>query len=170
MKAKQQMRFNHYEKKRKDRRAQVLAERAKVIAQNAKKGEVPGVQSAQFLSMLESLFEKEAKRLEVDLKGQLRQHSSLVKENEEQLRKENVLQDRMIAQEQRRMRAQQQFEQVGANARAEMERRFGKNSEQLAVLDTDFREKQQAFSRQLAAEEERLARFQDAKSQENNDK
>lgn len=58
LKDKQKLRFEHYEKKRKERLAQVLAERAKVIAQNAKKGEVPGVQSAQFLSMLESLFEK----------------------------------------------------------------------------------------------------------------
>lgn len=58
----------------------MLAERAKVIAENAKKGDLPGAQSAQFLSMLESLFEKEAKRMEIDMKGQLRQHSSLVKD------------------------------------------------------------------------------------------
>merc|ERR1719482_555442 len=63
MKEKQQMRYDHFEKKRKEHLAQVLAERANVIVRNAKKGEVPGVQSAQFLSMLESLFEKEAKRL-----------------------------------------------------------------------------------------------------------
>merc|ERR1719440_399185 len=88
MKEKQQMRFDHFEKKRKEHLAQVLAERANVIVRNAKKGEVPGVQSAQFLSMLESLFEKEAKRLETDLKNQLRSHSSLVQENEAQLKKE----------------------------------------------------------------------------------
>merc|ERR1719440_1166149 len=88
MKEKQQMRYEHFEKKRKEHLAQVLAERANVIVKAAKKGEVPGVQSAQFLSMLESLFEKEAKRLETDLKNQLRSHSSLVKENEEQLKKE----------------------------------------------------------------------------------
>merc|ERR1719160_747877 len=88
MKEKQQMRYEHFEKKRKEHLAQVLAERANVIVRNAKKGEVPGVQSAQFLSMLESLFEKEAKRLETDLKNQLRSHSSLVKENEEQLKRE----------------------------------------------------------------------------------
>merc|ERR1719453_2684982 len=88
LKEKQQMRFDHFEKKRKELLAQVLAERANVIVRNAKKGEVPGVQSAQFLSMLESLFEKEAKRLETDLKNQLRSHSSLVKENEDQLKKE----------------------------------------------------------------------------------
>merc|ERR1719453_2690819 len=88
MKEKQQMRFDHFEKKRKEHLAQVLAERANVIVKNAKKGEVPGVQSAQFLSMLESLFEKEAKRLEVDLKNQLRAHSMVVQENEAQLKRE----------------------------------------------------------------------------------
>merc|ERR1719440_324355 len=94
MKEKQQMRYEHSEKKRKEHLAQVLAERANVIVRNAKKGEVPGVQSAQFLSMLESLFEKEAKRLEVDLKNQLRSHSSLVKENENQLKMEEEFADR----------------------------------------------------------------------------
>merc|ERR1719453_3072442 len=88
MKEKQQMRFDHFEKRRKEHLAQVLAERANVIVRNAKKGEVPGVQSAQFLSMLESLFEKEAKRLEVDLKNQLRAHSMVVQENEAQLKRE----------------------------------------------------------------------------------
>merc|ERR1719261_210761 len=88
LKEKQQMRFDHFEKKRKELLAQVLAERANVIVRNAKKGEVPGVQSAQFLSMLESLFEKEAKRLEVDLKNQLRAHSMVIQENEQQLKKE----------------------------------------------------------------------------------
>merc|ERR1719178_297097 len=79
MKEKQQMRYDHFEKKRKEHLAQVLAERANVIVRNAKKGEVPGVQSAQFLSMLESLFEKEAKRLETELKKE-----------EDALRKEDV--------------------------------------------------------------------------------
>merc|ERR1712110_861594 len=88
-----QLRYEHYEKKRKEKLAQVLAERAKVIAAAAKKGEVPGVQSGQFLSMLETLFEKEAKRLETDLKSQLRQHSSLVRVNEEQLEKEERFRD-----------------------------------------------------------------------------
>merc|ERR1712050_289553 len=89
------LRYQHYEKKRKEKLAQVLAERAKVIASAAKKGEVPGVQSGQFLSMLEILFEKEAKRLETDLKSQLRQHTALVKENEDQLEKEVRLQEKL---------------------------------------------------------------------------
>merc|ERR1712190_224101 len=90
-------------KRRKRNLELVLAERAKVIAQNAKKGEVPGVQSGQFLCMLESLFEKEAKRLETDLKGQLRQHAALVKENEDQLERERRLEQTLATEEPRRM-------------------------------------------------------------------
>lgn len=170
MNAKQQMRFQHYEKKRKDRYAQVLAERAKVIAQNSKKGEVPGVQSAQFLSMLESLFEKEAKRLEVDLKGQLRQHGSLVKENEEQLNKESELQKRLIKQEEARIRAQQQYEENGLKVKEKQGNRHAKHHEIVAKLDDDFEKKQREFINEVVAEEERLARFQEAKAQESSDK
>lgn len=167
---KQQLRFDHYEKKRKDRLAQVLAERAKVIAQNAKKGEVPGVQSAQFLSMLESLFEKEAKRLEVDLKGQLRSHGSLVKENEEQLRREHILQERLIEQETKRNRAQSHWSEA---SRAAIERRAAKEEKALSVLakiELDQMGKQEAHVRSVIAEEERLARFSDARAQESSDK
>jgi len=170
IKAKQQMRFEHYEKKRKDRLAQALAERAKVIAQNAKKGEVPGVQSAQFLCMLESLFEKEAKRLEVDLKGQLRSHGALVKENEEQLRKESILQERLIQQEQKRSKSLAYFEEAGSKAKEKHLAKQDHTSMVLAKLDKDFKEKQEAHARQMLAEEERMARFSDAKSQEANDK
>mmetsp|Transcript_52809 Transcript_52809/g.150552 ORF Transcript_52809/g.150552 Transcript_52809/m.150552 type:complete len:537 (-) Transcript_52809:393-2003(-) len=158
-KEKVQLRFDHYEKRRKERLAQVLAERAKVIAQNAKKGEVPGVQSGQFLSMLESLFEKEAKRLETDLKGQLRQHSSLVRENEDQLRKEEMLQERMMLREQKRQQAHRQFAEVGNKTKQKTDDRLAHNSQLVAKMEGDFREKQAAHARALLAEEERMERF-----------
>mmetsp|Transcript_23239 Transcript_23239/g.65690 ORF Transcript_23239/g.65690 Transcript_23239/m.65690 type:complete len:538 (+) Transcript_23239:163-1776(+) len=170
IKQKQQLRFEHYEKKRKERLAQVLAERAKVIAQNAKKGEVPGVQSAQFLSMLESLFEKEAKRLEVDLKGQLRQHSSLVKDNEDQLRKEQMLQERLIEQERRRSKSQSHFVEASSKTREKRESKESHTGDILSRLDQDFKAKQEAHGRSILAEEERMARFSEAKSQESSDK
>merc|ERR1719178_447704 len=129
MKEKQQMRYDHFEKKRKEHLAQVLAERANVIVRNAKKGEVPGVQSAQFLSMLESLFEKEAKRLETDLKNQLRNHSSLVKENEEQLKiEEDALrkEDMRLA---RRSAAEKLKSEIGEKTREKCNARLDKNAE-----------------------------------------
>mmetsp|Transcript_142753 Transcript_142753/g.397643 ORF Transcript_142753/g.397643 Transcript_142753/m.397643 type:complete len:540 (-) Transcript_142753:180-1799(-) len=170
LKEKVQLRYDHHEKRRKERLAQVLAERAKVIAQNAKKGEVPGVQSGQFLSMLESLFEKEAKRLESDLKGQLRQHSALVRENEDQLRKEEQLQADEKRRRQRREASQKQFQEAGNRAKQRLEDRQAHNADILAKLDEDFREKQISHARALLAEEERMERFMTEKEALSNDK
>jgi len=170
LKEKVQLRGEHYEKKRRDRLSQVLAERAKVIAQDAKKGEVPGVQSGQFLSMLESMFEKEAKRLEGDLKGQLRQHSSLVRDNEEQLEKERKLHEKLHRRQQRRAASEQHFQKVGNDAQSKLEERLGKNSKQLAKQEEDFREQQLAHARQMLAEEERMERFQLERAQLSSDK
>jgi len=161
MKEKQQLRFDHYEKKRKDRLAQVLAERAKVIASNARKGEFPGVQSAQFLGMLENLFEKEAKRLETDLKGQLRQHNSLVKENEDQLKKEGILQEKLLERERKRASTQKFFAEVGQKTGAKLNAKLAQSSEIIARQQSDFEEKQAAFAREMVAEQERLQRFQE---------
>lgn len=169
-KEKVQLRGEHYEKKRRDRLSQVLAERAKVIAQDAKKGEVPGVQSGQFLSMLESMFEKEARRLEGDLKGQLRQHSSLVRDNEEQLEKERKLQEKQNVRQQRRAASEKHFQKLGNEAQSKLEERFQKNTKQLAKQDEGFREKQTSHARQMLAEEERMERFQFDKAQESSDK
>lgn len=170
IKEKQQLRYEHYERRRKERLAQVLAERAKVIAENSKKGEVPGIQSGQFLSMLESLFEKEAKRLETDLKGQLRQHSALVRENEEQLTKEAALQDKLVLRDQRRELVKKHIEEIGDKTRSAVDTRFAHSHELIHKMKTDFVEKQAAFARELLAEEERLARFDEEKRQLSSDK
>lgn len=170
MKEKQQMRFDHYERRRKERLAQVLAERAKVIAENAKKGDVPGIQSGQFLSMLESLFEKEAKRLETDLKGQLRQHSALVRENEEQLTKEAALQEKMLLRDTRRELVKKHIDELGEKTKQNLDSRLNHSSELITKMKTDFMEKQAAFARELLAEEERLTRFEEEKKQHFSDK
>lgn len=159
MKDKQMMRFVHYEEKRKNRLAQVLAERAKVIATNAKKGEVPGAQSAQFLSMLESLFEKEAKRLETDLKSQLRQHSALVRENEDQLRKEEQLQVKLDKVEQKRTSKQEKDKEKGQQTRARHDQQRARTEVNLAKYEEEFATKQMKFAQDLLAEEERMERF-----------
>jgi hypothetical protein len=169
-KALQRVRFEHFEKRRKERLAMVLAERAKVIAENAKKGEVPGVQSAQFLSMLESLFEKESKRLESDLKGRLRQHSSLVKENEEQLRKEQTLNEKMDMDHQKRMSAAQQSANKSKMTGQKVSDRMSKNNEIIAKLDHEHAEQQEKYKKEMLAEEERMARYGDSVSVTNRDK
>lgn len=165
MKEKQQMRFEHFEKKRKEHLAQVLAERANVIVRNAKKGEVPGVQSAQFLTMLESLFEKEAKRLEVDLKNQLRAHSSLVKENEEQLKKEEDALRRDDVRISRRTGAERIKAEVGERCREKCTARLDTNAVANQKLKDEFVEKQEKFQEAKKAEKFRLERWAEEKSQ-----
>jgi len=165
MKEKQQMRFEHFEKKRKEHLAQVLAERANVIVRNAKKGEVPGVQSAQFLSMLESLFEKEAKRLETDLKSQLRSHSSLVKENEAQLKQEEDALRRDDVRLARRQEATRLKNEVGEKTREKCNTRLDANAAANKRLQDEFLEKQVKFGEAQQAEKFRLARFNEDKGQ-----
>jgi hypothetical protein len=165
MKEKQQMRFEHFERRRKEQLAQVLAERANVIVRNAKKGEVPGVQSAQFLSMLESLFEKEAKRLETDLKNQLRSHSSLVKENEVQLKKEEDALRREETRLQRRTEADRLKSEVGEKTREKCTARLDANAATNKKIKDEFLEKQVKFGEAQKAEKYRLARFMEEKGQ-----
>jgi len=159
LKEKHQLRFEHYEKKRKERFSQVLAERAKVIAENSKKGDIPGVQSAQFLSMLESLFEKEARRMEIDMKGQLRQHSSLVKDNEDQLKKEGQLQEKLMDLDRKREVASKQFEEKGKITKENLDKRLAINKETVAKLDEEHKKKQASYADEMVAEKERLERF-----------
>lgn len=164
MKDKQMMRFEHYENKRRDRLAKVLAERSKLITAEASKGQVPGARSAQFLSMLESLFEKEAKRLETDLKGQLRQHSSLVRENEDQLRKEELMQDKLSKIDQRRMAADMKLLEKGQQTKERYDRRAARTGVVIAQNEENFAKKQMEFAQEMIAEEERMEQFNENKA------
>jgi len=166
IKEKQLLRYEHNEKRRKKWLGDVLAERAKVIAQDAQKGAVPGVQSGQFLSMLESLFDKEAKRLETDLKGQLRQHSSLVKENEEQLKKESQLQAKLVDLDRKREASAEHFKANNAlMAKANRERRDIKRDDNVQLLEAERIEKHAKMENERLAEEERLEKFREDKIQ-----
>lgn len=166
----QRVRWEHYEKRRKERLAEVLAERAKVIAAHAKKGEVPGLQSAQFLSMLESLFEKESKRLESDLKGRLRQHSSLVKENEDQLRKEQMLYDKIENDKEKRRTVALQCEDRAKQCGQKLADRMAKKEEIIKKQDENHAELQEKYKREMLAEEERKLKYVDSISAVNRDK
>merc|ERR1719440_2554668 len=163
MKEKQHLRYEHFEKKRKEHLAQVLAERANVIVRNAKKGEVPGVQSAQFLSMLESLFEKEAKRLEVDLKNQLRAHSMVIQENEAQLKKEEDILSKRAKRDIQRADAEKIKAEVGVRTREKTNQRQEVNKEANKKLEDEYHEKQKKFAEEQTAEEYRLQRWAEEK-------
>jgi hypothetical protein len=166
IKEKQLLRYEHNEKRRKKWLGDVLAERAKVIAQDAQRGNAPGVQSGQFLSMLESLFDKEAKRLEADLKGQLRQHSSLVKENEEQLKKESQLQAKLMDCERKKVASADHYQvNNGLSAKVNRERRTAKAVGNRELVETERIERHAKMENERLAEEERLEKFREDKVQ-----
>lgn len=167
---KQKMRYKHFEDNRRNNLREVLAERAKVIAQNAKKGEVPGVQSAQFLSMLENLFEKEAKRLETDLKNQLRSHSCLVKENEHQLRMEEDALRKDQAREARANEATRGKKELGEKTKEKLNSRLDANKGRNAIIEAEHQQKQENFAKAVIAEEDRLTRWMEEKGQLNAEK
>merc|ERR1719456_1046700 len=110
---KQAMRFEHFERKRREKEEMVLKERAKVILEGARKGEVPDIGSSNFLDMMESLLDKESKRLESDLKQQLRFHTAMEKDNEAQLEKELRLNMLSQKREQQRKDAAKKKKQDG---------------------------------------------------------
>jgi len=155
------LRFERYEKNRKRKLEEVIQERAKVIADNAKKGAMPGAQNGQFLSMLESLFEKEAKRLEVDLKSQLRQHSSLVKLNDEQLRKEEMLAQRMKARQDASDEAENKRRQLALKTKENTDSRFQAHALNEAELKRDADEKKRLQADRIEAENFRMQEFRE---------
>lgn len=130
-----------------------------MIASQENRGEMPGAQSAQFLGMLENLFEKEAKRLETDLKSQLRQHNSLVKANEDQLRKENILQEKLVDRERRTQQVQKQFQEVGIRTKEKTDAKLNISKERMKKEHDDYLAKQSSYGNEMLAEQERLEKF-----------
>lgn len=128
------------------------------------------MQSGQFLCMLESLFEKEAKRLETDLKGQLRQHTSLVKENEEQLDKERRLEQTLATQDSRRTEVARQLKDKGQQTKERAEKGTVRSMALITKLQDDFEEKQANHVKIGLAEEERMQKFEKEKAALSSDK
>jgi len=123
------------------------------------------VQSAQFLSMLESLFEKEAKRLETDLKNQLRNHSMLVNQNERQLK---IEEDALKKDDQRLIRMQEAARikaEVGEKTREKCDARLEKNAATNKRMLDEFHDKQVKFAEAKEAEKFRLERWKEEKGQ-----
>eukprot|EP00397_Hematodinium_sp_SG-2012_P018046 GEMP01018471.1.p1 GENE.GEMP01018471.1~~GEMP01018471.1.p1 ORF type:complete len:518 (+),score=156.53 GEMP01018471.1:56-1609(+) len=103
--AKQRLRFTHYETRRQDKLEMVLKERAKVILEAKIKESKPATskqRSFQSLQMMEQLLDKEAMRLEHELKQQLKYHQAVEADNEEQLDKEAKLRKKETTRDERK--------------------------------------------------------------------
>merc|ERR1712087_1073522 len=112
----------------------------------------------------------EAKRLETDLKGQLRQHTSLVKENEDQLERERRLEQTLATQEARRMEVARQTREKAEKVKEREEKCTVRNQELIQNIKKDIDEKQLTHAKNILAEEERMTKFQAEKAALSSDK
>lgn len=105
---KQRLRFTHYETRRQRKLESILSARAKVILEEKMQRNKPDAtaqRSYQSLQMMEQLLDKEASRLEHDLKQQLKYHQAVEADNEEQLEKEKKLREKATVREERKQNA-----------------------------------------------------------------
>jgi len=153
---KQRLRFQHAETKRQEKLSLVLAERAKVIADEMQNHDGP---SGQFLLMMESLLDKESKRLEMDLKAQLRYHSSIEKENGEQLNKEDDMKTKNARREQRRDVVSRGLEAKAAKSKAAADAKKKHNEELNGHIKAKMQAAKENQQDKIRSEELRLQEY-----------
>lgn len=164
---KQRLRFQHAESKRQEKLSLVLSERAKVIADDMKNQDGP---SGQFLLMMESLLDKESRRLEVDLKAQLRYHSSIERENNEQLNKEETMRNKDSRRSERSKLAKAQIETKVQQAKTTSEVKKKHNEELNGHINAKMQAAKEKQKERIMGEEFRLQEFFNSKEKANFEK
>jgi hypothetical protein len=167
MPEKQQLRFQHAESKRQEKLSLVLSERAKVIADDTKNQDGP---SGQFLLMMESLLDKESKRLEMDLKAQLRYHGAIERENEEQLNKEETMRSKEQRRSERRNAASRQLEAKSNQVKSSSEVKKKHNEELNGHIKAKMQASKDRSVAKLRDEELRLGEYFKAREKANFEK
>lgn len=161
------MRFEHYETKRMERVALALAERAKVIAEAEDDKEGP---SGPLLVVMESLLDKESKRLEQDLKAQLRYHNSVQRENDHQLNKEDQTRQKDERRKERRKHASNELSRKAQNVHDVAAAHKKLNDEHNGKLEQKHRDRQAKQMSDLLEEELRLQQFRNKQAERNDEK
>mmetsp|Transcript_41461 Transcript_41461/g.87908 ORF Transcript_41461/g.87908 Transcript_41461/m.87908 type:complete len:529 (+) Transcript_41461:47-1633(+) len=169
MVGKQRLRFNHYETRRQEKLNLVLAERAKIISKEGDQQETAS-KSYGSLAVMEQLLNKEAKRLEKELRNQLRFHATVEKENEEQLDREAHLRERERFREGRRQARKKQYEASAQQIKNVLEAKAGKAAMKLESQQHEFESKLMEYMHAMLEEDIRLADLAEEKAKQNNDK
>lgn len=171
---KQKLRFNHYETRRQEKLGLILSERARVIGEKMQgedeqgKAQLQG--NHQFLQMMETLLDTEARRLEKGLKQQLRYHNNVEKENGEQLDKEKALEQKQKGRENKRQAALLKVETTTANLKNQTAQRAD-NSAHLQEKHRQRMEAKQAnYIASMLEQEVKLREFQRQKEGANFEK
>jgi len=165
---KQRLRFNHYESKRRERMHNIMSERAKIIAKNANGG--GSSKSFGSLAVMEQLLDKEARRLEKDLRAQLRFHAAVEKDNEEQLDREASLREKERFREDTREKRRKMLEAAANQIKTVVEAKHDRANSNQEALDQDHMNKQAQYMQEMLEEEMRLQEWEEAKARSRSDK
>lgn len=151
------LRFNHYETKRQGLLKQVLEERGRIISDRY---ETRGSTVRQpSLHVMEELLDKEAKRLEKELRAQVRCHSAVEKENDNIIQKENALNERVKYRSERQLAKKRLCEERGDVIRQDYEHRSAKVAQKKSQLEIEEETKQATYLAVLLEDEVRLMEF-----------
>jgi hypothetical protein len=152
----QEMRSVHYETRRLQKVELVMRERKKLLRERAEQSKSASPSSFRALQSIEGLLDDELRRLEKNLRQQVRVHSGAEQSNNYQLEKERKLSEKMtyrqnriqVAQAQYGVKGEQQRQITEAKHRHSKELQNNQKSEQLA--------KQTAYLADQLEEEVRL--------------
>lgn len=162
-----QMRFNHHENKRQQKLKEVLAERSKIVKDRMEK-EVNGAGRADFqsLQMIEDILDQEARRLERQVRSQVRQSEITERDNKQQLEKEQKLRERKQHMNRVCSKAEYLKEQRALQVREDNGSRFQRKAELLEHQEQDLANRNAEFLALQLEEEVRLQEFKFRKASE----
>lgn len=151
------MRFNHYETKRQGLLKKVLKERGTIVAERLEQRS--GSHRMTSLNVMEDMLDKEAKRLEKELKSQARCHNAIEKENETIMQKEKALRDRLQYRSERNYAKKRLDEERGEMARIESQSRAAKVSQRKSQHQLEEQNRQATYLAHRMEDEMRLMDF-----------
>lgn len=161
------MRYEHYETKRAERVAMALAERAKVIGEAEAGKDAP---SGPLLVVMESLLDKESKRLEQELKAQLRYHNAVQRENDSQLNKEDQTRGKDARRQDRKKAADQMWAAKARETHEVRESHKKVNDDHNSKLRQKHEDAQAKQMSDLIEEELRLQQFRNKQAARSDEK
>jgi hypothetical protein len=149
------MRAVHYETRRAQKVDLVMRERAKIIRERAQ-GNEASASSFRALQSIEGLLDDELRRLEKNLRNQVRVHSSTERSNNHQLERERKLAEKMTYRNNRIQVAQAQFGVKGEQLREVTDAKSRHSQELLQTMKSEQLAKQTAYLADQLEEEVRL--------------
>ena len=166
----QRLRFNHFEHRRQELLNDVIQERARLIERGPSTLDQGTIEAAGNLAVMEALIGKEARRLERDLRSQLRFYATVERDNEEQLSKEEQLRQ-IVHSRKSKIQNAEKIKQIKSekikvhrNAREKIHQTLVKQIRQ------DFGGRQTAFVAHLVEEDRRVHQFRAGRASETSDK